>query len=292
MSNGHFRKTLTDTSRRARYSNCRIYYNDKLLCINSEKKGRWYVEKTHAKILKLNEDGTLNSIQLTFKPKGMGYNDNDIFGLSEQKTQCVVTGNTDINILTRHHIIPTCYKKHLPEAYKSKNHHDVVFIAEDKHDEYERLSIPFRDYLHRLYGVPTEQEILKEYRKKFNKIIKKDILPLRTIIHSLYRNTPLDTNTKVKYEIIVIFNIEKLFNVKINIITIEWLELLLEYIDKNIFEIKNKLFKNPFKVLVDAVTDYDEFIKLWRVHFIETCSPQFLPIGWDINSKTKIELNK
>lgn len=292
MSKGKYRQTLDLNSRRSRYSNCKIYYQGKLLCVNSEKKGRWYVEKTSANILKLNDDGTLSSIELTFKPRGLGYDSDDIFGLSEQKTQCVVTGTDDINVLTRHHIVPTCYKRHLPEEYKSKNHHDVVFIAEDKHDEYERLSIPFRDYLHRLYGVPTEQEILATFRCKFNRVMKREILPLRTAAHSLLRNRVVDTNTKVQYEIIVVIAIEKLFGEKITLITNELLGRILEYTYIRTAEIKDSLYQDPFKVLVDAVTDYDEFIKKWRTHFIETMNPTFLPIGWSIEGKTKVELNK
>ncbi len=95
-----------------KYSNCKIYApNMKLMCVNSEKKGRWYVEKTGAIIMSLKEDGTLAEIKLTFEPKGFGYDEDDVFGLSIQETRCVVSGERDIKKLTKHHIVPISYRR-------------------------------------------------------------------------------------------------------------------------------------------------------------------------------------
>src|ERR1017187_3123339 len=133
MSTKQKRNTLHIDSRRSKYSNCKIFEpSGKLMCVNSEKKGLWYVNKTGAEIMKVNADGTLAEIKLTFQPKGEGFPSNDKFGLSVQETRCVVTGSKDTTILTKHHIVPISYRKHFPLEYKSRNHHDVVFITQDK----------------------------------------------------------------------------------------------------------------------------------------------------------------
>jgi len=262
------------------------------MCVNSERKGRWYVEKTGAKVLELNIDGTLGAIQLTFLPKGTGYNESDVFGLTEQETRCVVSGTSDLNILTRHHIVPTCYRKHLPEAYKSKNHHDVVFLTEKIHDDYERIAVPFRDEVHKRYGIPTEYEILAEHRTALKEAYSHEVEPLRIAAHALLQGRILSSEKKIQHEITVIMYVDKLFNEKINVVNRYWLEKVLEYIYKRKEEIKEDLHVDPFKVLVDKLTDYDEFIKMWRTHFIETMNPPYMPIGWSIDGKCKVEFTR
>lgn len=47
------------------------------------------------------------------------------------------------------------------------------------------------------------------------------------------------------------------------------------------------------KLLVDKLDTHEKlhnFIIMWRKHFIETMKPKYLPIGWKINYRTKIEI--
>ena len=37
----------------------------------------------------------------------------------------------------------------------------------------------------------------------------------------------------------------------------------------------------------DSIQDYDEFAKDWRIHFVETMNPQFMPDEWKIDRKTR-----
>ena len=283
------RHTLEMTSNKSKYSNCKIYHpNGKLMCVNSEKKGRWYVEKTGAKILEKNEDGSLKAIQLTFEPKGHGFEEDDVFGLSIQETRCVVTGSTDTSLLTKHHIVPICYRRHLPLEYKSRNHHDVVFITEDKHDDYERIAEAFRDELARKYNVPTEKEAMKIFNDNMRKSVA-DISRIKGYIIALKGNSlPADRLIEMKSEVLSYISKEYSYNqLKL---TDFWSDKLLEDIDNQIKLNEQKYKLDPYKMLVDAVNDYDSFVKIWRRHFVNTMQPKFLPKGWSVDRKTKVQI--
>ena len=53
------------------------------------------------------------------------------------------------------------------------------------------------------------------------------------------------------------------------------------------------------RILVAAVTNFEEFIIMWRTHFVRSCNPQYLPEKWDVNhtiartfgSKSKFKSN-
>ena len=67
-----------------------------------EKKATWYLDRDLAKRM---ADG---KIILTFKPKGNGFEADEVFGKSIRESICVVTGVDED--LQRHHIVPYCYR--------------------------------------------------------------------------------------------------------------------------------------------------------------------------------------
>lgn len=287
------RKKTLDAKKK--YSNCRIYSpQNKLMCINSEKKGRWYVEKTGAEILEINEDGTLKSIRLTFKPRGNGFDEDDVFGLSEQETRCVVTGIDDITQLTKHHIVPYSYRRHMPIEYKSRNHHDVVFMTEDKHDEYERIANSFRDFLHKHYGVLTIRESQQCNLEMLNSNLLKYMRQIRGFINSIRRNgnrIQIDRLKKMRAEILDYIN--RIYNVRIVALTDYWMERISLDIEEKCSQVKGIASIDSHKILVEKlITDgkLDDFVFQWRQHFIDTMQPPYMPKGWEVNRKTKIEI--
>jgi len=293
MKDNKKRHTLNIDSRRSKYSNCKIFApSGKLMCVNSEKKGKWYVEKTGAEVLKRNDDGSLAEIKLTFQPKGEGFDPTDKFGLSVQETRCVVSGSRDTTLLTKHHIVPISYRRHFPLEYKSRNHHDVVFITEDKHDEYERKGNLFRDELAKRYGILTERECAKLFSDKMRtpevqrmKSISSYIMILNSDHVSVIPAARLNLITKdvVKY-------INKTYSVKIKKISEFWLNKVATDIDAEMKLLEAKFRIDPYKALVETVGNIDKFVKLWRKHFVETMKPPYLPIGWSINYRTKTNL--
>jgi len=274
------------------YSNCKIYHpSGKLMCVNSEKKGRWYVEKTGAKVISLKEDGTLAEIQLTFEPKGMGYDEDDVFGLSIQETRCVVSGVNDIKQLTKHHIVPISFRRHFPLEYKSRNHHDVVYITEDLHGDYERIGDKFRDELAKKYGAMTYNEATTYFTKMMDSPEVKRMRKVKGCIGALEdcEDSLPDTRYREMQELVLSY-IKNIYSVETDSITEYWSERVITDIDIELGRLRNLYKIDPYKDLIDKVGDIDAFVKIWRQHFIDTMKPQYMPKGWSINYKTKVDI--
>src|SRR5579859_1000680 len=92
----------------------------------NRRKAQWYLNRDKAVIVEE------NTIQLTFMPKGMGFGQDEIFGLTPRINRCVVCGCEEN--MTRHHVVPYHYRKFMPVDYKSRNHHDVVLICRKHHN--------------------------------------------------------------------------------------------------------------------------------------------------------------
>ena len=44
------------------------------------------------------------------------------------------------------------------------------------------------------------------------------------------------------------------------------------------------------QLMVSKLDDIDKFIKMWRKHFIDNMAPNFMPRGWSIQYKTKMNV--
>jgi hypothetical protein len=255
-----------------------------------EKKATWYLERDLAI---RTADG---KIMLTFEPKGNGFENNEIFGKSVREAICVVTGVEEG--LQRHHIVPYCYRTYFPEKYKSKNHHDVVLINHETHSEYERLATQYKDEIAEMFGVKTISEFNMEYTFKLREIGRDNAILLNTI-HSLFK-----TYGKVSYEV----KLQKLRQISestgipyktvsnYNYIQLYKMYLLLkeEHI-KEQYEFKQnhrQEYDHGYHVVqkLDTEEKIEDFVKLWRKHFIDTMQPQFMPIGWSIDFRIKTNI--
>jgi hypothetical protein len=255
-----------------------------------EKKATWYLERNLAV---RTADG---KIMLLFEPKGNGFDTNEIFGKSIRETICVVTGNQEG--LQRHHIVPYCYRSYFPEAFKTKNHHDVVLINYIKHSEYEVLATQYKDEIATMFGVKTIGEFNIEYTSKLREFGKANGIILNNI-HSLFK-----TYGKITPEI----RIEKLKQISegtgiplktvlnYNYIQLYKLYNLLREVhinEQNEFKQKYRyLYDHGYHVVKQLDTDEKivEFVKMWRNHFIETMNPQFMPTGWSVDFRTKTKI--
>lgn len=279
------RVVLSPSGNRSRKLNCKVYSpNGKLMFVNSEKKAKWYVEKTGAIILK-EEDGHIKEIKLTFEPKGSGFEEDDKFGLSIQEHRCVVTASTEN--LTRHHVVPYSYRKYMPIEYKSRNHHDVVFMTDDEHDKYERIVNVFKDELHLKYGIPT---VLEGNNMNLNNTVcNKYMSRILGYLHALtYKNLPEEKRTEMSNIVLNYYNLK--FNKNRKRITGKFIIKLSDYLTTNIKKTKHISKIDVHKLLVEKIIELDEldsFIIMWRQHFIDNVNPKYLPIGWDINYKVK-----
>ena len=271
--------------------NWKVYHpNGTHMFTCGERKATWYLERNLAK---RTADG---KIMLTFKPKGNGFETNEVFGKSVRKAICVVTGVPDN--LQRHHIVPYCYRTYFPKQYKSKNHHDVVLINNEKHSEYELEATRYKDVIAEMFDVKTITETNTEYTFKLREIGKTNTILLNNI-HSLFK-----TYGKVSHDV----KLEKLQAISkaiglpfeticnYNYIQLYKMYLLLkdEY-KKEQYEFKKnhrQEYDHGYHVVqkLDTEEKMIKFVKLWRRHFIKIMQPQFMPNGWSIDFRIKTNI--
>lgn len=277
-------QTLKDGSRKFDTSdNWKVFHpNGKHMFTTSKRKADWYLRKTAAVVVGDNE------IQLIRIPNGEGFADHEIFGLLPRVNQCVVCAA--LENLQRHHVVPYHYRKFMPVDYKSRNHHDVVLICRKHHEQYEVIAKDYKTYIARKYDVGTIEELNNAYittvverlRRKF-KISKL----LNTIIRD-YNEIPINKIEVIANELTSMLS----FNVLEK--TFDDLELIHKKLNKSIEREKKEVLNvdDYFhgKMVINKFTThehYEEFIKGWRQHFLDTMQPQFMPIGWSINFRCK-----
>ena len=257
-----------------------------------ERKAMWYLDKD----LAFNVDGEQYTIMLTFEPKGYGYGVNDVFGLAGREVKCVVTEETDG--LQRHHIVPYCYRTHFPDEYKSKNHHDVVLVTYKVHEAYERQAFNYKNEMARFYDVPTLNELNLQYTRLLSEY-STDKVKMLSRLHSIFKNYKNIPQNVIKDNLKHVclytdFNFDTI--VKLNYIQLYKLYLILRQRHEEEFETfkeeNRKLYDHGYHVVkkLDTHEKIVEFVTMWRTHFVETMNPQFMPLGWSIDFRVKVEL--
>jgi hypothetical protein len=255
-----------------------------------EKKATWYLDKNLAK---RTADG---KIQLTFEPKGNGFEANELFGKAIRESICVVSGVAEG--LQRHHIVPYCYRSYFPEKYKSKNHHDVVLMQHERHSEYEMEATKFKDEIAEMFDVRTINEFNTEYTGKLREVGKANAILLNTI-HSLFKThgkiphalkleklNSISCATGIPYETVCGYNYVQLLKMQ---------QLLKAEHEDNMYLYKqNNRIKYDHGYHVVQKMETEEmimaFVKLWRTHFIETTKPKHMPIGWSVDFRVKTNI--
>jgi len=255
-----------------------------------EKKAIWYLERNLA-----NKIGS-DEIQFTFDPRGNGFEDNETFGRNMREPICVVSGIRDG--LQRHHIVPYCYRTYFPVRYKSKNHHDVVLINHIHHSDYEIEATKFKDEIARIYEVKTIAELNIEYTSILREMGKENGI-LLNMLHSLFRcygkasrEVTIDKlktiaeKTNIPYETMVTYNFMQLYKIY------QYLKEI-HIAEGNKFKSENRmLFDHGYYVMqkLDTEEKIEEFVKLWRNHFIDTMQPKYMPDGWSIDFRIKTKI--
>jgi exonuclease 3'-5' domain-containing protein 2 len=211
----------------------------------ASKKARWYLNKGRAKLVDQDKDGRL-TIQLEFEPKGPGVIDNPYYR-EPKENKCVVCGTTDD--LTRHHVVPRCYRKHFPNDVKSFASHDVLAVCHECHEKYEASADLFKVEL------LAEVDIKEEDILRINSLIKAASSYLSTNIRS--RKGSANFNRLKEYFGTSNFNrsdLEELANLKI---------------DKHSYVVSN-------------IESVEHFCQRWREHFVKYAKPQYLPKYWTV----------
>jgi hypothetical protein len=215
------------------------------------KKIDWYLKRNLAKQI------SEKVFQLTFEPKGVG-NENPFF-LEELANQCVVCGTKDK--LSKHHLIPHQYRRTFSSEYKDSNHFDVVCICVDCHEKYEKVAEKFKKQLHKTYKVIQNKQKYNGKPKAINgllKILKEECEELDPIvIDKILKNLRSKLGTNIL--------IEEVFQM-------DYLEIPIE---KDYIELDKKLVEEYCKE-----KSLEDFILMWREHFITTMNPQYFSENW------------
>lgn len=224
------------------------------------KKIQWYTKRGLADII--SQEPLI--AKLKFKPKGLGNHDKQ-FGLTEMHNHCVVCGSGEF--LTRHHVVPYCYRKYFPLKVKSHNFHDILSMCVNCHESYERKADSLKEQLSHQHQAPINGELMNnkdtvKYSKMAMTLLKED---LSTIPKS--RIEFLKSELKNK------FFIKKLTKKKIVFIS----------------NIRNFVSRTHGEIVVNKIDNLQEFIEMWREHFVSNNDCKYLPKNWSI--KTKIITN-
>lgn len=232
--------------------------DDKLLSNVSKKRAMWFLNKDLGELIEH------NTIRLKFEPKGRSSDD---YTLTKKENRCVVCGSTKIRDLTKHHVVPSMYKKLFPIKFKERSSHDIVIICRVCHNNYEQnFANIFKNELAIKYNAPinTPTESLRSITIARTIIKYWDDLPgdrLEVLLDEFKKITKIEPN-----------NFEELY----------------EYIEQNEKEIYESLkITHPQIVINEYLKNNNlfDFIVTWRKHFIDSTNPKYMPDGWDINYK-------
>ena len=241
------------------FDNCIIQAPDGVMLSRcGMKKLNWYVSRGLAVQVADNPP----TIRLTFEPRGRDGLDDPL--LTDGKPNiCVVCGTTED--LTKHHIVPYSFVKHMAVDKKVDVIHDIYPLCRDHHTEYEKLSMDRRKEMAEEFGVPlygldkAELRVVSRAIKSASALIRhgKDIPKERkqSLIDDVKEFLRIETDP-----------------------TLQQLEYVSTYSVKN-----HKDYVNFSKHVANQYGDLEEFAKEWRIHFMETMQPKFMPDNWSVD---------
>jgi len=250
-----FAKIFNVNDDRKIYGNWEVYSPDDILMFRCDlKKANWYLKRHLATEIEVGK------IKLNFTPKGLG-NHQKPFGLSLMKNVCVVCGTE--KFLTRHHVVPISYRKYFPLEIKSHNFHDVLSMCVDCHDSYERKADLLKIELAKKYEVPIWGKTID--RKEMIKWSK-----IATTIIGGCSHIPKSRVTQMKLELKSHFGFKRLSKKRLlSLSTIKVKEVV----------------KTHGQMVVENIEDLQEFVTMWRRHFLENNTPKYLPKNWSPENK-------
>lgn len=270
--------------------NWKVYHPDGIthMYTTNSKKAKWYLSHNYAK------QRAPFEIILTFNPNGKGFHENEIFGRSPREFRCVVCGIGEN--LQRHHIVPYHYRKFMTEEYKSRNHHDVVIICSDHHQEYERHSDTYKDYWASYFRVSSISDINRRNSGRLHQFFNSKIKANKLIGTLLYKinEIPEERANWMILEIGKCLNIPKK---EIVTYTLDQLNNIYENLNARISEhkynIDNESNKYHGQLVIQKLDSHNKlrkFIKAWRKHFLKKMNPQYMPEGWTVRFRTKSKI--
>jgi len=230
------------------------------LCRCNREKADWYIARDLAEVVSV--DPTV--IRLKFEPKGRGHAGDDFY-LSPKHNVCVVCGTEENH--TRHHIVPYCFRRHFPDKVKRHNSHDIVPMCVKCHDRYELFADQLKRELSKNYGIPLTGKGVVLDRRLYK--VKRHASALQN-----YRDRIPQERLEVLYQTLRDF-------FKKDVIT----EDDIDRASRITPVVKNNDYSGFGECIVAKVYSLEQFVVMWRKHFIATMKPKFMPQHWSVDRK-------
>ena len=238
------------------YSNYKMLAPDgQLLCRIGEKRFKWYLNRKLATVSKDDNE----AIVLNFEPAGRGHQNNP-YGLAHKKNICVICGDENQDELTKHHIVPYCFRKHFPVRYKEHQDHDVLLVCQKCHNAYEKYAAKIK----KEYEILHIKSIIG--KKQYNIIKASKINRQACGLLKNWDNIPPKRIKEIKKNISKFLRKKKI--TKKDIIKVSKM---------NVDGARKKWAEYTIK----QCKSIESFIEMWRKHFIDTMHPKFLPDFWE-----------
>lgn len=240
------------------YENCLVRnINGNAMFRCDLRKMKWYLSRNLAE--KIQDDPP--QIRLLFEADGPGH-ENDPFFLSDRINQCVVCGTGES--LTRHHILPHCYRRFFPRDLDRFGSYDVMPLCVDHHHDYEESAWDLRRALAEEYGAP---------------------------IAGISARTCRDTNRAIRFALAIVKHGHKIPTKRKERMYEDIRQIFGDVSDREalakiVAAKSNEATKTHSELIVSTLKTYEaigSFVIRWRKHFVETMSPKFMPANWDVN---------
>ncbi len=240
------------------------YGNWKVLNINgdlifrcSQKKINWYLERGLADKV---EDGT---IRLNFVTNGDGHKGDDFY-LKEKQNRCVRCGEKEIKLISKHHVIPQMFRRHMDDRIKGRSHHDIVLLCKKCHREYESVAEVLKEQLYQQHGLASQKSSRFVSDPEGSKI--------RGLARAIVRHgskMPVAKLNELKDKI------EQLIDGPLTA------EKLTELISSSPERVADQSYIDLGKWVVEHTEDLQAFAIMWREHFLNSMKPELMPEGWN-----------
>ena len=249
------------------YDNCRMLAPDgRCMVLCGDDRMEWYVSRNLAVMV----SNSPPSFRLLFEPAGFGHID-DPYYLGIKDNRCVVCGND--KDLSKHHIVPQCFRRYMPLEIKSHSSHDIVPLCESCHRLYESE-----------YAMVLKKELCKEFNEKVVPGCSDDndkykmLERASSAAHALKRYHTQMPITRISFLKILVANaVGKSDADKV-------VEDDIDMLSKTfVFGNGTRSEKAFGKIIMKNQENLQEFFVRWRENFITSMSPKFMPEHWDVN---------
>lgn len=224
------------------------------MCYCSKKRANWYVERGLASWM---EEGSTEFV-LKFVPGGVGKRGIPFYE-EALENRCVVCGAD--GELNKHHVVPAAFRRLMPLRFKKSNHHDVLAICLDCHEEYERHASAFKKELadEALRKSVSSSEFAETEREKTTWAIASGAIKARKTLERAEKSgmkIPEDRLAELRRMAAAA-------------------------------PVESRKFEgsSPSEMIMGAIADEEElrrFIRDWRRHFVKFAKPMFLPKFWSV----------